>query len=279
MSNYHAATGFRIFFTVILLAAAGCSATQRPPVDSVSFAVMGNTSPASPFTGYPEKLEQVFQSINRDNPMFVIHTGNIIQGGAGNVGIRPGDITRQHLKFIEQKKALRPILHILAGERDLFDGSLDLFRQYTGGRLWYSFNYGTVHFIMLHVLNGAHGMAADQLKWLKRDLAAHRYDSAVFVFTHYPVLSSPYGGARYRDGALLHELFVKYPVKAVFSGSLKGLYEFEKDGIRYITAGCSGYNAEDRGWSFNQYYIVQCKGEKFTLRAARVNAPSGAYRP
>lgn len=263
----------------VLLAAANCAAPQQKPGNDVSFAVMGNTSPASPFTGYPEKLEQVFESINRDNPMLVIHTGNIIQGGAENVGIMPGDITRQFRQLYEQKKALNPILHILAGERDAYNGSFDLFKKHTGEKLYYSFNYGTMHFIMLHVLNKNHRIAPEQMKWLERDLAAHRYDAAIFVFTHYPVLSSPYSGIRYQDGARLHELFARYPVKAVFSGSVKTLYEYEKDGIRYIAAGCYGYNAEDRNWSASQYYIVTYSGTKLSLRAVRVNTPAGAYRP
>ena len=51
---------------------------------------------------------------------------------------------------------LRPILHILAGEKDLYNGSLELFNQYTGEKLFYSFNYGNAHFILLHVLNSRH---------------------------------------------------------------------------------------------------------------------------
>lgn len=278
----HASLVKRIFFAILpaaLITAAGCSAPQQLPGNDVCFAVIGNTSPASPFTGYPEKLEQVFSSINQDNPMLVIHTGNIIQGGPGNVGITANDITRQYQKFIEQKKSLRPILHILAGEKDLYDGSPDLFEQYTGEKLYYSFNYGAMHFILLHVLNREHGIDREQMRWLERDLERHRYDAAIFVFTHYPVLASPQSGAKYRGGEELHKLFLRYPVKAVFSGSLKNLYEYEKDGIRYTAAGCYGYNSEDWHWSFNQYYIVQYNGAKLTVRPVRINFPAGTYRP
>ena len=71
----------------VSVAAASCAAPHQKPAHEVEFIVMGNTSPASPFTGRPEKLEQVFRSINQDNPMLVIHTGNIIQGGSESVGI------------------------------------------------------------------------------------------------------------------------------------------------------------------------------------------------
>jgi hypothetical protein len=264
---------------IMALTAANCSVPQQKPGHEVTFAVTGNTSPASPFTGYPEKLEQVFGSINADNPMFVIHTGNIIQGGPGDVGITANDITRQYQMFLQQKKSLRPILHILAGERDIYDGSLELFSQFTGEKFYYSFNYGNAHFILLHILNGKHAMDNEQRKWLERDLETHRYDAAIFIFSHYPILSSPQSGIRYRDGDKLHELFARYPVKAVFSGSVKNLYEYEKDGIRYTAAGCFGFNSEDWHWSFNQYYIVRYDGGKLAVRAVRVNFPAGAYRP
>jgi len=259
-----------------LLVAAGCSAPTKKPATDVTFAVIGNTSPASPFTGHPERIEPVFESINRENPMLVIHTGNVIQGGSGSMGVGPGDIARQFRKFFEQKKRLAPILHVIAGTRDIYDGSLDLFRRYVGDKLYYSFNYGTVHFIILSIMDGDRQIDPEQIQWLADDLARHRSDGAIFVFTHHPVLAPPYSGIRCLDADRLHELFVNHSVTAVFSGSAKRLYDFTKDGIRYITAGCGGYNLEDRDWSAAQYYIVRYDGTKLSIRPARVNVTTGA---
>lgn len=275
---------YRITRTILsllasLLIAAGCAAPQQKPGHGIKFVVMGNTSPASPFTGYPEKLEFVFQTINQENPMMVMHTGNIIQGGSEWMGVTRKDIDRQYEKFIEQKKTLRPIIHILAGEKDLYNNSLDLFKKYSGERLYYSFNYGNIHFILLHVLSRDHRIDRDQMKWLKRDLETNRYAAAIFVFTHYPVLSSPQSGIRHKDGDELHGLFVQYPVKAVISGSLKNTYEYDRDGIRYTAAGCYGYNYEDWHWSYTQYYVATYDGTKLTMKGVRVNFPGNTYRP
>jgi hypothetical protein len=263
----------------VSFAVAACSAPRQKPAHEMEFIVMGNTSPASPFTGYAEKLEYVFRCVNQENPVLVIHTGNIIQGGSESMGITTQDITRQYRKFLRQKMVLRPILHILAGEKDLYNNSLEVFKQFIAEKLFYSFNYGNAHIILLHVLNSSHRLDPEQMKWLTKDLEKHRYDAAIFVITHYPVLSSPQSGIRYQRGDELHKLFVRYPVKAVISGSMKNMYEYEKDGIRYITAGCFGFNYEDWHWSYNQYYIVHYDGARVTVKGVRVNFPGNTYRP
>jgi hypothetical protein len=257
----------------VSIAAVSCAAPLQKSAHEVEFIVMGNTSPASPFTGRPEKLGQVFRSINRENPVLVIHTGNVVQGGSESAGITAADVARQYGQFQQDKTILSPILHVLAGEKDLYNNSTNLFKQYISEKLFYSFNYGNAHIILLHVLNGRHGLDPAQMKWLRDDLEKHRYDAAIFIITHYPVLSSPQSGIRYQGGDELHRLFVKYPVKAVISGSMKNMYEYEKDGIRYITAGCFGFNNEDWHWSYNQYYIIRYDGARVTVRGVRVNFP------
>ena len=257
----------------VSITAASCAAPQQKSAHEVEFIVMGNTSPASPFTGRPEKLEKVFRSINQENPVLVIHTGNVVQGGLESAGITTNDVARQYVQFLQEKKILRPILHVLAGEKDLYENSLELFKHYIAEKLYYSFNYGNAHIIILHVLNGRHRLDPVQMKWLRHDLEKHRYDAAIFIITHYPVISSPYSGIRYQGGDELHSLFVQYPVKAVISGSMKSMYEYEKDGIRYITAGCFGFNNEDWHWSYNQYYIIRYDGVRVTAKGIRVNFP------
>lgn len=279
MHGYVTRINIAAILTAAIIAAASCAEPQQKPAHEIKFVIMGNTSPASPFTGFAEKLEFVYQTINQENPVMVIHTGNIIQGGAESMGITRKDIDRQYEIFLQQKKVLRPIIHILAGEKDLYNGSLALFREYIGKKLYYSFNYGNIHFIILHLLSKDHRIDGEQMKWLLRDLETNRYAAAIFVITHYPVLSSPHSGMRHQDGDELHRLFVQYPVKAVISGSVKNSYDYEKDGIRYAAAGCFGFNYEDWHWSYSQYYVATYDGARLTLKGVRVNFPGNAYRP
>lgn len=265
--------------TLAVLTLLSCSGLEPRNPGELKFIIIGNTNPASPFTGHPEKLMYVIKSINQENAFLVIHTGNIIQGGTESVGITARDITRQFGAFARDRGALRAILHILAGEKDLYNGSLDMFNRYTGEKLFYSFNYGPVHFVLLNILNKKHSLSPEQVKWLKRDLEDHRNDSAIFIFSHFPIQSSPQSGVKYLEGEELHDLFKEYPVKAAISGYSNNLNEFEKDGIRYINAGCFGYNYEEWHWNFNQYYIAHFDGTRLTVKGIRVNFPADSYRP
>lgn len=273
---------YRILTAIVTAAMAvlmSCVTPQQEPMQTVTFAVMGNSSPASPFTGQAEKLEYVFRALNRENPMLVIHTGNIVQGGNDSQGILPKDVERQYRNFQMQRKVLRPILHILAGEKDRYNGSLSLFRQYTGDDFYYSFNYGSAHFILLHILSRDHRMSPEQMKWLRRDLEINREHGPIFVFSHYPIMAPPQAGTRYAGGDELHKLFKDYPVRAVIGGSTRALYEFDKDGIRYAAAGCFGYTYEDSSWVYSQYYIVSYDGGKVSIRPTRVSFPPNSYAP
>ena len=245
----------------------------------VRFIVIGNTSPVSPFTGFPRKLPYVIKSINMDNPTFVIHTGNIIQGGQDWMGINSGDINRQFKNFKSEMKKLNSIIHTAAGEKDTFNGSIKYYLRHTGKKLNYSFNYGNIHFIILNIMSKKHKITTEQIKWLKADLNRHKNYSAIFVFTHYPVMAPFYSGLKFNDGKRLHKIFTAYPVKAVISGGMKRFYETKKDNIKYIIAGCFGYNYEDWHWGSNQYYVVNYNGNMLFFNGKKVSFPPNSYRP
>lgn len=266
------------FVTAVILLLS-CASYDARDTHEVQFIVTGNTYPASPFSGYPEKLEFAFGAMSRENAALVIHTGNTIQGGGPEQGIAEQDIVRQLRKFIEQRKTLNAVMHVLIGERDLYRGSHDLFRRYIGHPPYYSFNFGSAHIVILYLPSQHYRLDPTQMRWLCRDLERHRQSPAIFVFTHFPVLTAPSVGVRHPDGEQLHDLFVRYPVKAVISGSLKNLHDFEKDGIRYINAGCFGFNYEDWHWNFNQFYVIRYDGTHVFVKGVKVNFPPNTYKP
>lgn len=120
-------------------------------------------------------------------PDFIIHTG---------------DVT--HLATPEQfdlaQQLMREIgvpVHVVPGEHDLVDGNdprafLDRFGGQARSGGWYSFDAGGVHFVALVnvVQLGDRGMGtlgADQLAWLKGDLAAQSSSTPVVVLSHFPL--------------------------------------------------------------------------------------------
>ncbi len=261
------------------LTIAGCAGTAPRPDQEINFIIIGNTGPSSPFTGHPEKLDEVYRSINQENPALVVNMGNIIAGGDERVGIMKKDIIRQYRQFLRQKEILLPIMHVTAGEKDAHNGSLALFTNFTGRKLFYSFNYGAARFIIMAITSSDHALTPEQMRWLKRELKSSRSSAAVFVFAHYPLLAPPRSGMGHNEGEELHRLFIGYPVKAVFSGRGTSLHEYERDGIRYVNAGCFGFNYEDWHWSFNQYYRVRFHDGTLTVRGVRVKFSGNSYRP
>jgi len=64
------------------------------------------------------------------------------------------------------------------------------FGKGTGGSGWYSFNHKGVHFIGLNNCQQVDAMGllgADQLRWLKADLASHPASTPIIIFAHIPL--------------------------------------------------------------------------------------------
>jgi len=146
------------------------------------------------------------------------------------------------------------------------------------GNLYGSFDVSDVHFIALDTDKvGEEGKIGEaQLAWLKDDLEKNKDKRAIFLFSHVELFSSPQiDPGAYKDHEPLanrddlHQLFRRYPVKAVFSGH-EHLFWREKpedhDGIAYFVAGGSGaplYASPDRG-GFSHYMMVRLAGDKVT---------------
>lgn len=248
---------------LLFLSACGREAV-RQPIDSFRFAVIGNTLPESPYKSVSPHVAPAVSRINEDNPLLVIHLGDMVHGGAEWMGIKKDDIARQFREFFHAFSRLRPLLYTAKGEMDLLDGSGDIYTRRTGRKVFYSFNYGSVHFIILDTTDPAPGgISGRQMDWLARDLEEYRESQAMFVFAHHP-LYLPAGAlsvdqaARCKNADDLHRLLARYPVKAVFSGHTLNFYREKKDDILYVTAGCGGYNVKERyGIRQNQYYLVE----------------------
>jgi hypothetical protein len=276
-SYYLKATVFCILLLTVL-GHANCSSAGRKPFQEVKFIVLGNTGPASPFTGFSAKLSSVYKSINHENIVLVIHLGNMVHGGHDWMGITKIDVERQYRMAFMHNKSLTPILHMVAGEMDKYNGTTELFEHFISKKLFYSFNYADSHFILLNITNKDHALSPEQKKWLNEDLEIYKKSPAIFVFSHYPITSSQQSGIRYQDGEELHALFARYPVRAVISGGAKTFLDFERDAIRYIVAGCYGYNDENWHSKYNQYYIAHYDGFNFTIKGVKMNF-QGTLKP
>jgi 3',5'-cyclic AMP phosphodiesterase CpdA len=122
-------------------------------------------------------------------PAFVMHTGDITHLS------KPEEFD----KAAELMKGLKVAeIHTVPGEHDLIDttghGYMERYGAPSGGKGYYSFDSGGVHFVaLINVLNfkqgGLGALGADQLAWLKDDLANRSASEPIVVFAHMPLWS------------------------------------------------------------------------------------------
>lgn len=148
---------------------------------------IGFNKPANPdVTG---TLEAAVARLNAEphQPEFIIHTGDLSHSSRAT----EFDTLDQLLKGAHTGQVF-----YVPGEHDTLadDGKQYLARygKTAKGRGWFSFDHRDVHFIGLsnvQVLEGLGQLGADQLAWLKDDLAAQPASRAVVVFAHIPLWS------------------------------------------------------------------------------------------
>jgi hypothetical protein len=132
-------------------------------------------------------LKMALDKINRlpDTPDLLLHTGDITHSS------KPAEFdTAQQL--IQGVKAGETFY--VPGEHDIAtdDGAAyrERFGKGTLGTGWYSFNHKGVHFIGLNNCQQVDAMGllgADQLRWLKADLASLPASTPIVIFAHIPL--------------------------------------------------------------------------------------------
>lgn len=250
---------------------AGC-AGEVPVTESVKFVIFGNTAPASPFSGFTPLLDPVIREIESEKPAIVVHTGDAIYGGSDSDGINENDIRRQCRIFFFAMKNLHSAYYTIPGEKDLFNGSTGLYSEYAGRKTWYSFNYGSMHFVALDTSGMSSKFIDDkQMEWLRKDLGLFRGSNAIFILLHRPFLTPKKKGVQFPVPEELHNLFKEYKVKAVFSGGEKTYSTSVYDSVKYIQAGCSGFFDDKENRRSNQYYVVTFVNGNLDVKPARVD--------
>ncbi|HEU4700041.1 MAG TPA: metallophosphoesterase [Gemmatimonadales bacterium] len=135
-------------------------------------------------------LQEAVDRLNRSaRPAFVLHTGDITQLS------KPAefDTADEVIRGIRTDR----VFHV-PGEHDVLgdEGKAYLARygRRTQGNGWYSFDHAGVHFVgLVNVLNlkagGLGNLGAEQLAWLRRDLAGRSASTPIVLFAHVPLWS------------------------------------------------------------------------------------------
>jgi Icc protein len=123
------------------------------------------------------------------SPAFVLHTGDITQLA------KPAefDTANEVLKGIRSDRVL-----YVPGEHDVAtDNGVSYLQRYgkgTQGGGWHSFDHSGVHFVgLVNVLNlkagGLGSLGAEQIAWLKKDVARLSSSTPIVLFAHVPLWS------------------------------------------------------------------------------------------
>ncbi|MCG3179531.1 MAG: hypothetical protein BIFFINMI_01867 [Phycisphaerae bacterium] len=147
------------------------------PSPEFSFVIYGDTR------SNPEEHHKLAEAIAADRPLFGIHSGDLVRGGAFSEF--KGD-------YFDPAASLIRDVPVMVARGNHEEGGQALRRLFVspGPRpdaLYYSFDCGNVHVVALDSqgARGSRAYAAGMLDWLDQDLAASKADWKV-VFYHHP---------------------------------------------------------------------------------------------
>lgn len=136
----------------------------------------------------PDVTGTLTKAIDRINgakaPDFMIHTGDITQ----NSKAAEFDTAQQVIRGARVGETF-----YVPGEHDFIDDGEQYKQRFgkgTQGSGWYSFNHKGVHFIGLNncvQVDAMGNLGAEQLAWLKSDLAGRSHSTPIVVFAHIPL--------------------------------------------------------------------------------------------
>jgi len=171
--------------------------------------------------------------------------------------LHTGDLT--HLSKAEEfdtlsgvmQEAKAPQTFYVPGEHDVIgDNGAEFFRRFgqkQQGGGWYSFDHRGVHFVgLINVLNlkagGFGSLGADQLAWLKQDLAGLSAETPVVVFAHMPLWTVyPQWGWGTDDSAEAMSYLRRFGSVSVLNGHIHQIQQKVEGKITFYTARSTAY--------------------------------------
>jgi 3',5'-cyclic AMP phosphodiesterase CpdA len=182
-------------------------------------------------------LKLAIDKINRlpTTPELLLHTGDITHSS------KPAEFDTA-VEIVKGTKA-RDIFYV-PGEHDtaVDDGAQyhDRFGKGTQGRGWYSFTHKGVHFVGLNnvlQIDAMGKLGADQLAWLKSDLAAQSSSTPIVIFAHIPLwMVYPNWGWGTEDGAEALSYLKRFGSVTVLNGHIHQVVQKVEGNVAFHTA-------------------------------------------
>ena len=173
-------------------------------------------------------------------PDFVLHTGDLVADGADSA---------QWPNFFEIERALLRKAAFFPSLGNHERNNRQYYDFFNVSTPYYSFNWGTSHFIVLNsdIGNAATSESArdtfwtEQTRWLEEDLQKSQAADSRFVIAHHPPLTAVARrqGDNPRMTALM-PMFEKYKLTAGFFGHDHNYQHYLQNGVHYVITGGGG---------------------------------------
>lgn len=249
----------------------GASLFKRAP--DYRFAVLGGVE--AEFESYAETLN----GLAAVQPDFAFNLGKMLT--------EPGN-PAQWTDFFQLSRKISVPYYLVPSPGEVVDEETEhLYKEWVelpGNELYYSFTYGTSHFIVLdgEEPGSAGKIAGRQYDWLREELQWNRTFDHIFVFLHRSLFpkhaSLDRSLARFPpEREALHELFRWARVDAVFHSEGNYVSSSTHDGVFYINTGAAGASPEVpvTYGGYRHFLLVEVRGKKVTVK---VMSPEGMPR-
>jgi Icc protein len=175
-------------------------------------------------------------------PDFLLHTGDLTHLSRPEEFDTLGQLMRE---------ARSPHTMYVPGEHDVIgDNGGEFFRRFgekqtAGG--WYSFDHRGAHFVgLINVLNlkagGLGSLGADQLAWLRKDLAGLSAETPLVVFAHMPLWNVyPAWGWGTDDSAEAMTYLKRFGSVTVLNGHIHQIQQKVEGNVTFYTARSTAY--------------------------------------
>ena len=181
-------------------------------------------------------------------PDFIIHTGDVSQ------------LSRDD-EFDDADQMLKSIglpVFFVPGEHDMLDPDggkafLNRFGKGTKGAGWYSFDHRGVHFVALVNVadlkpGGMGNLGAEQLAWLRSDLAGRSSSTPIVVFAHIPLWTvyADWGWGT-DDSAEALKLLARFGSVTVLNGHIHQITQKVEGRVAFHTARSTAFPQPEPG--------------------------------
>lgn len=248
---------------------------KNPQKKNFSFVIIGDRTKAGPSSW--EILDKAIPKINALHPDFIIHIGDLIEGGN-----TVSELETQWEEALVHLSKLQNMLFLTPGNHDISNPIGCQIWQKRFGKVPYGFFFGNAHFIVLNTeanackSHGTEGFGQSQIDFLKEYLKTYKKGQKLFLFMHKP--------AWLMRGTLQNEWIRIEPLLSktsyfVFAGHVHVLAGEKRENAKYFVVGPTGgtLRAEPNPalGALHHFTLVQVQGDsvKITFHGEGIEYP------